>query len=205
MNILVPLGVAVAAFLAAYRTYPPFIARVFQEDDARPTPSYRLTDGVDFVRTRLHVAFAHHYATIAGAGPIVGPTLALAFGWQPVWLWIVVGGIFFGAVHDMATLFTSVRESGRTIGDIARRTLGPAGYLLNLLILIFVLSIINAIFLNLSITALTSVYRSLRCASRRTSSCWQQSWRTAWSRRGSAASPPPRCSSSRRSRPCSAG
>ena len=158
MNILVPLGVAAAAFLAAYRFYPPFIARVFQEDDARPTPSYRLTDGVDFVRTRVHVAFAHHYATIAGAGPIVGPTLALAFGWQPVWLWIVIGGIFFGAVHDMATLFTSVRESGRTIGDIARRTLGPAGYLLNLLILIFVLSIINAIFLNLSVTALTSVY-----------------------------------------------
>jgi carbon starvation protein len=158
MNILLPLGVAVVAFLVAYRFYPPFIAGVFQEDDGRQTPSYRLTDGVDFVRTRFHVAFAHHYATIAGAGPIVGPTLALAFGWQPVWLWIVIGGIFFGAVHDMASLFTSVREGGRTIGDIARRTLGPTGYLLNLLVLIFVLSIVNAIFLNLSITALTSVY-----------------------------------------------
>ena len=158
MNILLPLGIAAVAFLVAYRFYPPFIARVFQEDDRQPTPSYRLTDGVDFVRTRLHVAFAHHYATIAGAGPIVGPTLALAFGWQPVWLWIVIGGIFFGAVHDMVALFTSVREGGRTIGDIARRTLGPTGYLLNLLVLIFVLSIVNAIFLNLSITALTSVY-----------------------------------------------
>jgi carbon starvation protein len=158
MNILLPLALAAVAFLVAYRFYPPFIARVFQEDDRQPTPSYRLTDGVDFVRTRLHVAFAHHYATIAGAGPIVGPTLALAFGWQPVWLWIVIGGIFFGAVHDMVALFTSVREGGRTIGDIARRTLGPTGYLLNLLVLIFVLSIVNAIFLNLSITALTSVY-----------------------------------------------
>jgi carbon starvation protein len=158
MNILLPLGIAAVAFVVAYRFYPPFIARVFQEDDRQPTPSYRLTDGVDFVRTRFHVAFAHHYSTIAGAGPIVGPTLALAFGWQPVWLWIVIGGIFFGAVHDMVSLFTSVREGGRTIGDIARRTLGPAGYLLNLLVLIFVLSIINAIFLNLSITALTSVY-----------------------------------------------
>ncbi len=158
MNILVPLLVAAAAFLVAYRFYPPFIARVFQEDDRQPTPSYRLTDGVDFVRTRFHVAFAHHYSTIAGAGPIVGPTLALAFGWQPVWLWIVIGGIFFGAVHDMVTLFTSVREGGRTMGDIARRTLGPTGYVLNLLVLIFVLTIVNAIFLNLSITALTSVY-----------------------------------------------
>lgn len=158
MNILLPLAAAMLAFGVAYRLYPPFIARVFQEDDSRPTPSHQFTDGVDFVRTRFHVAFAHHYATIAGAGPVVGPTLALAFGWQPVWLWIVIGGIFFGAVHDMATLFTSVREGGRTIGEIARRTLGPTGYLLNLLVLIFVLSIVNAIFLNLSITALTSVY-----------------------------------------------
>ena len=158
MNILIPLGVAVVAFLVAYRFYPPFIAGVFQEDDRHPTPSYRLTDGVDFVRTRFHVAFAHHYSTIAGAGPIVGPTLALAFGWQPVWLWVVIGGIFFGAVHDMVSLFVSVREGGRTLGEIARRTLGSTGYVLNLLVLIFVLSIINAIFLNLSITALTSIY-----------------------------------------------
>jgi len=158
MNIGVPLLAAAVAFALAYRFYSPFIARVFQEDDRNPTPSYRYTDGVDFVRTRFHVAFAHHYATIAGAGPVVGPTLALAFGWQPAWLWLIVGGIFFGAVHDMAALFTSVREGGRTIGEIARRTLGPSGYLLNLLVLIFVLSIVNAIFLNLSITALTSVY-----------------------------------------------
>jgi carbon starvation protein len=158
MNILLPLAAAVAAFVLAYRLYSPFIARVFQEDDRHPTPSHRRADDVDFVKTRFHVAFAHHYATIAGAGPIVGPTLALAFGWQPVWLWIVIGGIFFGAVHDMSALFTSVRENGRTIGDIARRTLGPAGYLLNLLVLIFVLTIVNAIFLNLSIAALTSMY-----------------------------------------------
>jgi carbon starvation protein len=158
MNVLLPLAAGAAALALAYRFYPPFIARVFQEDDRHPTPSRRLTDGVDFVETRLHVAFAHHYATIAGAGPVVGPTLALAFGWQPVWLWIVIGGIAFGAVHDMTALFTSVREGGRTIGEIARRTLGPTGYLLNLLVLIFVLTIINAIFLNLSITALTSIY-----------------------------------------------
>lgn len=158
MNILLPLAAAVAAFVVAYRCYSPFIARVFQEDDRRPTPSRRLADNVDYVETRLHVAFAHHYATIAGAGPIVGPTLALAFGWQPVWLWIVIGGIFFGAVHDMVALFASVRERGRTIADIARRTLGPVGYLLNLLVLIFVLTIVNAIFLNLSIAALTSEY-----------------------------------------------
>ena len=104
------------------------------------------------------MVFGHHFATIAGAGPIVGPTLALAFGWQPVWLWVVIGGICFGAVHDMTTMFASVRERGESIAAIARRTLGPVGYVLNLVVLIFVLTIINAIFLNLSVTALTSTY-----------------------------------------------
>jgi carbon starvation protein len=158
MNILVPVAAAAAVFLVALRFYPRYIARVFQEDDANPTPGERFADGKDYVKSRSQVVFAHHFATIAGAGPIVGPTLALAYGWQPVWLWIVLGGIFFGAVHDMASMFASVREGGKSIGEIARRTLGPVGYLLNLLVLIFVLTIINAIFLNLSITALTSTY-----------------------------------------------
>ena len=158
MNILVPVAVAAAIFLVALRWYPQYIARAFGEDDRTPTPSERHADGRDYVKSRSQVVFAHHFATIAGAGPIVGPTLALAYGWQPVWLWIVFGGIFFGAVHDMSAVFVSIREGGRSIGEIARRTLGPAGYLLNLLILIFVLTIINAIFLNLSVTALTSTY-----------------------------------------------
>ena len=170
MNILFPVLAAMAAFAVALRLYPPFIGRVFGENDANVPPSRRLADGRDFVESRSHVVFAQHFAAIAGAGPIVGPTLALAFGWQPVWLWIVLGGIFFGAVHDMSVLFTSVREGGATIVGIARKTLGPAGYLLNLVVLIFVLTIINAIFLNLSVTALTSVYplEALRLSSDQT-------------------------------------
>jgi carbon starvation protein len=158
MNILFPVVAAMAAFALALRIYPRFIARVFQEDDRNPPPSVRFADERDFVESRTHVVFAQHFAAIAGAGPIVGPTLALAFGWQPVWLWIVLGGIFFGAVQDLSVLFTSVREGGATIVGIARRTLGPAGYLLYLVVLIFVLTTLNAIFLNLSVTALTSVY-----------------------------------------------
>jgi carbon starvation protein len=110
------------------------------------------------VKSRSQVVFGHHFATIAGAGPIVGPILALAFGWQPVWLWVVLGGILFGAVHDMTAMFMSVREGGRSVARIAKDTLGPTGYLLNLIVLIFVLTIVNAIFLNLSVTALTSAY-----------------------------------------------
>jgi carbon starvation protein len=158
VNILIPVVTAGVALAVAVRLYPPLIARVFAEDDRNPPPSRVKADGVDYVPSRPHVVFGHHFATIAGAGPIVGPTLALALGWQPVWLWVVLGGIFFGAVHDMSVMFTSLREGGRSIGDVARRVLGPAGYLLNLLVLIFVLSIINAIFLNLSVTALTSMY-----------------------------------------------
>lgn len=158
MNILIPVGVAAVALGLAMRFYPPVIARVFNEDDGNTPPSESRADGHDYVKSRSHVVFGHHFATIAGAGPIVGPTLALALGWQPVWLWVIVGGIFFGAVHDMTVMFTSLREGGRSIGDVARKVLGPAGYLLNLLVLIFVLSIINAIFLNLSVVALTSMY-----------------------------------------------
>lgn len=158
MNILVPVIVAAVVFVVAMRVYPGAIARIFMENDANVPPSERFADGRDYVKSRTHVVFGHHFATIAGAGPIVGPTLALAFGWQPVWLWVVIGGIFFGAAHDMSVLFTSMREGGRSIGDVARRVLGPTGYLLNLLVLIFVLSIINAIFLNLSVVALTSTY-----------------------------------------------
>lgn len=158
MNILVPLAAAFAALALAYRLYPRWIAGVFREDDGNMPPSERFADGRDYVKSRSHIVFAHHFATIAGAGPIVGPTLALAFGWGPVWLWIVLGGIFFGAVHDMTSMFTSVREGGKSVGAIARKTLGPFGYLLNLVVLIFVLTIVNAIFLNLSVVALTSTY-----------------------------------------------
>lgn len=158
MNILLPVTAAAVLLILAYRWYPRYIARVFKEDDTRMTPCERLADGKDYVKSRTHVVFGHHFATIAGAGPIVGPTLALAYGWQPVWLWLVIGGIFFGAMHDMTAMFVSAREGGKSIGAIARTTLGPLGYLLNLTVLIFVLAIINAIFLNLSVTALTSLY-----------------------------------------------
>jgi carbon starvation protein len=158
MNILMPVAAAAALLILAYRWYPRYIGRVFKEDDTRATPCETKADGTDYVKSRTHVVFGHHFATIAGAGPIVGPTLALAYGWQPVWLWLVIGGIFFGAMHDMTSMFVSAREGGKSIGAIARTTLGPLGYLLNLTVLIFVLAIVNAIFLNLSITALTSLY-----------------------------------------------
>ncbi len=158
MNVFVLLVVTLAVLGLGIRFYPPWIARVFGENDRNLPPSVQYADGRDFVESRSHVVFGHHFATIAGAGPIVGPTLALAFGWQPVWLWVVLGGVLFGAVHDMSSMFVSMREGGRSIGEVAHRALGPLGYLLYLVVLIFVLTIVNAIFLNLSVTTLTSMY-----------------------------------------------
>ncbi len=158
MNLLLIVGVGAVLLLVASRTYPFWIAKVFDQDDRNPPPSVRYADGTDYVRTPSQVVFAHHFASIAGAGPILGPILALTFGWGPAWLWIVLGGIFYGAVHDMTSMFVSVREGGKTIAEIARRTLGNAGYLLFVAFLLLVLSLVNAIFLKASAAALTSAY-----------------------------------------------
>jgi carbon starvation protein len=158
MNILLVIGLGAIALLAASRSYPFWIQRIFRLDDAAPTPSETFADGADYVKTPSSVVFAHHFASIAGAGPIVGPIIALAFGWTPAWIWIVVGGIFYGAVHDMTAMCVSLREGGKTIAEIARRTLGRTGYLLFVAFLLLVISLVNAIFLKLSAAALSSSY-----------------------------------------------
>lgn len=158
MNVLIPLLIGLGLLFIASRTYPFYLSRKLGVDDNLVTPAHHMKDGRDYVPTRTHVVFAHHFATIAGAGPIVGPTLALAYGWGPGWFWIVIGCILFGAVHDMTSMFVSMREQGRSIADMARRSLGGAGYLFFLAFLIMILTLINAIFLNMSCKALTAAY-----------------------------------------------
>jgi carbon starvation protein len=158
MNAFVPLVVGVAILLIASRTYPFFLGRLLGLDNTRQTPAHRLEDGKDYVPTRSQVVFAHHFAVIAGAGPIVGPTMALAFGFGAPWLWVIIGCILFGAVHDMVTMFISMREDGKSMAEMSRRTLGTWGYFLFLGFLIMVLTLITAVFLNLSCGALTADY-----------------------------------------------
>ena len=158
MNVLIPLVVGLGLLALGAWLYPRYLCRKLGVDDANPTPAHRLRDGRDYVPSSPHIVFAHHFSTIAGAGPIVGPTLALAFGWAPAWAWIILGCILFGAVHDMTAMFVSMREDGRSIAEMSRRTLGPAGYFLFLAFLILILTLINAIFLNLSCKALTAAY-----------------------------------------------
>jgi len=158
MNVLLVVGLGGALLFAASRLYPFWIGRVFGLDDGTPPPSERFADGKDYVKSPTHVVFAHHFASIAGAGPIVGPIIALGFGWGWGWLWIVFGGILYGAVHDMTSMCVSLREGGKTIAEIARRTLGSTGYFLFVAFLLLVISFVNAIFLKLSAGALSSLY-----------------------------------------------
>jgi len=117
---------AVCIYFIAYRFYGLFIARtVFRVDRSRPTPAYRHNDGLDYVPTNKYVLFGHHFATIAGAGPLVGPVLAAQMGYLPGTLWILAGVVLAGAVQDMTVLFLSTRRDGRSLGDMIRAELGP--------------------------------------------------------------------------------
>ena len=117
---------ALAAFAIAYRYYGAFLAtRVARLDDTRPTPAHRRNDGVDYHPTKRLVLFGHHFAAIAGPGPLIGPVLAAQWGYFPGYLWIVIGACLAGAVHDFVTLWASVREDGFSLPKIAQRTIGP--------------------------------------------------------------------------------
>ncbi|MFP4500465.1 MAG: carbon starvation protein A [Candidatus Hydrogenedentota bacterium] len=145
-TILIAL-VSFVAFFAAYHTYGRFVARkIFQLDPARIVPSHEVNDGIDYVPTRKSVVFGHHFTSIAGTGPIVGPALAVFWGWLPALLWVVFGCIFIGAVHDLGALVVSLRSRGMTIGDVAGRMINNRARLLFLLVLFFTLMIVIGIF-----------------------------------------------------------
>jgi carbon starvation protein len=156
MNILFLLAVVAVALILAGRWYAPLIARVLGERPDRTTPAIARNDGFDYVPTRTSVVFAHHYASIAGAGPIVGPILAIYYGWGPVLLWIVLGAILIGAVHDFVATHIAMREGGHNLAVVTKRYVGRTAFLLMLLLFVSILVIICAAFLDLSARALTS-------------------------------------------------
>lgn len=125
MNSLWLVIVALCVFALAYRYYAAFIAaKVLMLDDSRKTPAIRLNNGKDYVPTNKWIVFGHHFAAIAGAGPLIGPTLAAQYGWGPGFLWILFGSVFAGCVHDMIILFGSVRHDGHSLSVIAKRDVG---------------------------------------------------------------------------------
>jgi carbon starvation protein len=141
--------VVISAFLlaAAYKFYGGFIARkVFRADPRRPVPSEELRDDIDYVPTNKEVLFGHHFASIAGTGPIVGPAIAIIWGWVPALVWIILGSIFAGAVHDYAALIMSTRKRGESIGELSKDLINPRVRMLFLFIILFALWIVVAIF-----------------------------------------------------------
>ncbi len=133
MNGAVLLLIACSVFLCGYFLYSRLIGKVLGTDPSRPTPAVTKQDGVDYVPAHPTVLFGHHFAAIAGAGPIVGPILAAEFGWLSVTLWIVLGCVFIGAAHDMISLFLSVRHEGESIGSVIGTILGRPGKIMFLL------------------------------------------------------------------------
>src|SRR5262245_58862794 len=126
MNSLWLIIGSLAAFSVAYRVYSSFLAtKVAMLDDRRPTPAHRLEDGVDYHPTNKWVLFGHHFAAIAGPGPLIGPVLAAQWGYFPGFIWIVIGACMGGAVHDFVILWASVRQNGLSLPKIARDNIGP--------------------------------------------------------------------------------
>src|SRR5271154_5210006 len=134
---------ATCTYVLGYRFYGKFIAaRVMALDDSRATPSERLRDGHDFEPTNKWIVFGHHFAAIAGPGPLVGPTLAAQFGYLPGALWIVVGAVLGGAVQDFVLLFCSLRRDGKSLGQMAKEEIGKTGGFMALLAVLMIMIIL---------------------------------------------------------------
>ena len=127
MNGLTIVGLAIVVLGIAYVTYGRYLAKTWGIDPNAKTPAYTKEDGEDYIPTPKAVVFSHQFSSIAGAGPVTGPIIAAMFGWVPVLLWVLIGGIFFGAVHDFGALYASVKNEGKSIGGLIEQYIGKAG------------------------------------------------------------------------------
>jgi len=145
-TLLIAIG-SFVGFIVAYHTYGKWLSqRIFGLDPAAEVPSKQLRDDVDFIPTKKEVIFGHHFTSIAGTGPIVGPAIAVFWGWLPALLWVIFGSIFIGAVHDFGSLVVSLRNRGQTVGEVAGRLISGRARVLFLLILFAALTVVLAIF-----------------------------------------------------------
>jgi carbon starvation protein len=123
MSLSILLLISAIILLLAYRIYGKYVYNKFGLSDARKAPSHTHRDGIDYEPSKPIVVLGHHFASIAGAGPIVGPIIAVTFGWIPAVIWILVGGIFFGAVHDLGSMAASLRTEGKSYQFLLRCTI----------------------------------------------------------------------------------
>ncbi|MDE8702380.1 carbon starvation CstA family protein [Adlercreutzia equolifaciens] len=161
MNALIVLLIAIVVLVCGYVFYGGWLAKQWGIEPNRPTPAHELEDGVDYVPAAPYVVLGHHFSSIAGAGPINGPIQAAIFGWVPVLLWVLIGGIFFGAMHDFGALFASIRHKGQTlatviehnIDDTAKKLFCIFAYLTLILVVAAFASIVASTFAVVPVTA----------------------------------------------------
>src|SRR5690554_997480 len=157
MNLILLLLISGAVLIGAYFTYGKFVVDKLKVDNKNITPAHLHEDGVDYVPSKIPVVLGHHFASIAGAGPIVGPIIAVAFGWIPALLWILIGGIFFGAVHDITSMMASIRHQGKSIGGIIEKYIGISGKKLFMTFAFATLILIIAVFVDIVAKTFVSV------------------------------------------------
>ena len=154
MHALTLLIISLLVFALAYRFYAKFIiTKILVLHDSRPTPAHTLKDGRDYHPTNKYVLFGHHFAAISGAGPLVGPVLAAQFGFLPGFLWILIGAVLGGAVHDMVILFASVRTKGLSLTRLARKNISKTAGVITGIAILFII-----------ITALAGLALVVKCA-----------------------------------------
>ncbi len=147
MNAVEVIAFAFLMYTFGFFVYSRYLAKkVFVLDDSRKTPAHELEDGVDYVPTNKWILLGHHFTSITGAGPIVGPAIAVIWGWVPALLWVVLGAVFIGAVHDFGALVTSIRHKGRSIGSILGDYAGERVRVLFLLLILALAILVNAVF-----------------------------------------------------------
>lgn len=146
MSAILILVIAVALLALGYIFYGSWLAKQWGVDPNHETPAHTSYDGKDFVPANPAVLMGHHFSSIAGAGPINGPIQAAVFGWVPVFLWVVIGGIFFGAMHDFGALFASIRHNGGSIGEVIKANIGVRAQRLFTIFALLVLILVIASF-----------------------------------------------------------
>ena len=150
MSPLLAALICIAAYAVAYRVYARFLAeRVFAIDPARPTPAVRYRDEVDYVPANRYVLFGHQYASITGLSPMLGPAIAVIWGWLPAMLWVVIGAIFVGAVHDFGALVVSIRARGMSLGKVTENLVGQRGKTLFHLVIFFLIALAMGVFVHI--------------------------------------------------------
>lgn len=147
MNTVLLMLIGLGIFFLGYRFYSKFIAeKIFKLDPNFKTPAHEFKDGIDFLPANKHVLFGHHFTSVAGAAPIIGPAIAVIWGWLPAFLWVVIGSVFAGAVHDFGTLWVSNRHKGQSIGTLSENIINSRARILFLLIIFFLVVMVNAVF-----------------------------------------------------------